>query len=85
MKKALTFLTKKHGILRTTFNVVEGELCQCVSDEVLFNFHYDDILSLPEYERDEWVENVARQEGQRLFHYLHVDVMLDAASDGIRI
>ncbi|EQA4238285.1 non-ribosomal peptide synthetase [Serratia marcescens] len=67
VKKALTFLTKKHGILRTTFNVVEGELCQCVSDEVLFNFHYDDILSLPEYERDEWVENVARQEGQRSF------------------
>ncbi|ATA25111.1 non-ribosomal peptide synthetase [Brenneria goodwinii] len=67
VKKTLRHLTKKHSILRTSFNVVEGEVCQCVSDEPLFNFQYDDMSSLPEDERDEWVETVAREEGLRHF------------------
>lgn len=66
-KKTLAYLTQKHSILRTTFNVVAGELCQCVGDELLFNFHYDDITPLPEDERDGWVERVAREEGRQHF------------------
>lgn len=67
VKKALTYLTQKHAILRTTFNVVEGEVCQCVSDDILFDFHYSDLSVLPEDERSEQVEKIARKEGRRHF------------------
>ncbi|MFI8415591.1 non-ribosomal peptide synthetase [Serratia sp. NPDC078593] len=68
---ALAFLTQKHDILRTTFKRVDGEVCQCVGDELRFNFHYDDITSLPEEQRETWVESVAREEGGRHFDLAH--------------
>lgn len=70
-KKALACLTQKHSILRTTFKVVTDEVCQCVSDELLLNLHYDDITSMPDDERDAWIEKVAREEGRRHFDLAH--------------
>ncbi|AUH01472.1 non-ribosomal peptide synthetase [Prodigiosinella confusarubida] len=66
-RQALTFLTRKHSILRTTFQVVNGEIMQCVSDNIHFDFVYENIVAMPQDEKQQRIKQQARDEGCRDF------------------
>ncbi|MDC9606048.1 non-ribosomal peptide synthetase [Xenorhabdus griffiniae] len=66
-RHALTLLTRKHTILRTTFQMVNGEVMQCISDDIIFNFVYEDIVTMPEEEKKDRIDKQALKEGRRIF------------------
>ncbi|WP_279625690.1 non-ribosomal peptide synthetase [Xenorhabdus vietnamensis] len=75
----MAYLTQKHDILRTTFQQIEKEIYQYVSDDAVFDFCYDDITDLPERDKKQQIETMAKAEGGRYFDlscgplaYLHI-------------
>ncbi|OTA21555.1 pyoverdine synthetase D [Xenorhabdus beddingii] len=65
--QALTLLTRKHSILRTTFQVINGEIMQSISDDIIFDFVYEDIVAMPEEVKKSWIDKRALKEGCRNF------------------
>ncbi|WP_416777277.1 condensation domain-containing protein [Xenorhabdus budapestensis] len=67
VRHALTLLTRKHSILRTTFQVVNGEVMQSISDDIIFDFVYEDIVAMPEEVKKSRIDKRALKEGCRNF------------------
>ena len=44
-------IVERHEALRTTFRVVDGALCQVISEQAHYGFEVTDLRSLPEPER----------------------------------
>ncbi|RLM20977.1 non-ribosomal peptide synthetase [Brenneria alni] len=60
---ALDYLTRQHDILRTTFRFIDDDVYQCVSDDMPFHFHYDDISACAQEEIASRVQTLAKAEG----------------------
>lgn len=70
-RQALKLLTRKHTILRTTFQTVNGDVMQCVSDEIIFGFVYEDIVAMADEDKRNHIDKQALKEGQRSFDLAH--------------
>ncbi len=70
-RQALALLARKHAILRTTFQMINDEVMQCVADDIVFDFAYQDIVGMPEQEQAEHINKLAIEEGCRNFDLTH--------------
>lgn len=66
-RQAMTFLIRKHAILRTRFQMVNGEIAQCVCDDSGFDLVYQDIAAMPAPQKQRHIEQQAREVGCREF------------------
>jgi non-ribosomal peptide synthetase component F/thioesterase domain-containing protein len=51
VERAIAAIVARHEALRTTFRIVDGQLCQVISEEATYNFTVTDLRHLPESER----------------------------------
>jgi non-ribosomal peptide synthetase component F/thioesterase domain-containing protein len=51
VEQSIQAIVTRHEALRTTFQVVDGHLCQIISEESRYNFSVTDLRALPETER----------------------------------
>ncbi|HTJ31254.1 MAG TPA: condensation domain-containing protein, partial [Acidobacteriaceae bacterium] len=51
VERAIEAIVARHEALRTTFRIVDGQLCQLISEEAAYDFSVTDLRSLPESER----------------------------------
>jgi non-ribosomal peptide synthetase component F/thioesterase domain-containing protein/acyl carrier protein len=51
VERAIHALVERHEALRTTFRLVDGRLCQVISESARYGFAVTDLRSLPEAER----------------------------------
>ena len=51
VEQSIQALVTRHEALRTTFQVVDGHLCQIISEESRYNFSVTDLRALPETDR----------------------------------
>ncbi|WP_233983480.1 non-ribosomal peptide synthetase [Pectobacterium versatile] len=79
IQQTLNYIMKQHDILRTTFRLVDNEVCQCVADEMSFPFHFDDISAFSEEDIEEYISNMSKEQGKIVFDlengplvYLHM-------------
>lgn len=66
-RQALTLLAQKHRILCTTFQMVDDDIMQCISDQIIFNYVYEDIVCLSEMDKKNHIDKHAIEEGRRSF------------------
>lgn len=66
-RQALTLLTRKHTILRTTFQTENGDVMQCISDDIIFDFVYEDIVAMADEDKKSHIDKQALKEGRRSF------------------
>ncbi|QRN34843.1 non-ribosomal peptide synthetase [Pectobacterium brasiliense] len=79
IQKTLDYIMKQHDILRTTFRLVDNEVCQCIADEMSFPFHFDDISASSEEDIEKYISNMSKEQGKIIFDlengplvYLHM-------------
>jgi len=51
VERSIHAIVERHEALRTTFRLVDGQLCQIISEEARYSFAITDLRSLPESER----------------------------------
>jgi non-ribosomal peptide synthetase component F/thioesterase domain-containing protein len=51
VERAIHAIVDRHEALRTTFRLVDGQLCQIISEEARYSFAVTDLRGLPEAER----------------------------------
>lgn len=56
VERSLQAIVERHEALRTTFRMVDGELCQIISEAPEFSFSLTDLCGLPEPERSSAAE-----------------------------
>ena len=56
VERALQALVERHEALRTTFRMVDGTLCQIISQDAPYNFAVTDLRSFPEADRAQAAE-----------------------------
>ncbi|GLT18780.1 hypothetical protein GCM10007938_25610 [Vibrio zhanjiangensis] len=67
VKHALNTMAERHNIFRTKIRMIDNEPCQYVEDKVSIDIGFDDITSMPEEQKHQWVMQVAREEGCKAF------------------
>ncbi|MEQ9877402.1 amino acid adenylation domain-containing protein [Pectobacterium aroidearum] len=79
IQQTLNYIMKQHDILRTTFRLVDNEVCQCIADEMSFPFHFDDISAFSEEDIEKYISNMSKEQGKIIFDlengplvYLHM-------------
>ncbi|MEQ6966920.1 non-ribosomal peptide synthetase [Pectobacterium polaris] len=79
IQQTLNYIMKQHDILRTTFRLVDNEVCQCIADEMSFPFHFDDISAFSEEDIEKHISNMSKEQGKIIFDlengplvYLHM-------------
>jgi hypothetical protein len=67
LRWAVGEVVKRHEVLRSRFEVVEGEPWQVVEDEARVRFELEDLREGTEEEREEGVRRILREEAERGF------------------
>jgi len=67
LEQTLTEIVRRHEVLRTTFQSIDGEAVQVISPAQDFNIAIEDLSSLPETEREDTVRRVVTEEGNTPF------------------
>src|SRR5262249_12388694 len=71
LEQTLTEIARRHEVLRTTFNVIEGEPVQVIGPALSFSLPLLDLSHIPEIEREREVEQLAGDEASRQFDLVH--------------
>lgn len=77
LQNALHAIVQRHGVLRTTFQAVNGEPIQIVSGDTPVPLRLVDLTQLPNAQREEEAQELIAAEGTRPFN-LASDLMLRA-------
>src|SRR5215212_630318 len=77
LERVFTEIVRRHEILRTTFNTVDGKLSQVIAEAGPFKLGLTDLSTVPPGEREEQGLRLAMEEGYRPFD-LNRDVVLRA-------
>ncbi|WP_113626309.1 non-ribosomal peptide synthetase [Pectobacterium peruviense] len=80
VQQTLNYLMQQHDILRTTFRLVDNDVCQCIADDMSFTtFSFDDISAFNEEDIEKYVSDTAKAKGKIVFDlengplvYLHM-------------
>nr|WP_237613197.1 condensation domain-containing protein [Pectobacterium carotovorum] len=79
VQQTLDYLMQQHDILRTTFRLVDNDVCQCVADDMSFTFSFEDISAFSEEDIEKYVSETAKAKGNIVFDlengplvYLHM-------------
>ncbi|KML70141.1 non-ribosomal peptide synthetase [Pectobacterium peruviense] len=80
VQQTLNYLMQQHEILRTTFRLVDNDVCQCIADDMSFTtFSFDDISAFNEEDIEKYVSDTAKAKGKIVFDlengplvYLHM-------------
>ncbi|MBD2529847.1 amino acid adenylation domain-containing protein [Nostoc flagelliforme FACHB-838] len=67
LSKSINEIIRRHEILRTKFNVVDGEAIQVIHNGENFTFTVIDLQALPEDKKQQEVQNLAVLEAQKPF------------------
>lgn len=66
-ERSLNEIVRRHEILRTTFDVIDGQLCQVIAPELQLKVSYQDLWAVPLDRREVEAIRIATLEGQRPF------------------
>lgn len=61
LEKAITAIIERHDILRTSFEIVDGELAQAIAPSLPFSLDISDLQDLPATERMAKIEEITRE------------------------
>lgn len=61
VEQSICALTLRHEALRTTFQMIDGELNQVISEQPLYDFSVTDLSAFPEEERQDRADKVMRE------------------------
>ncbi|MGD1807088.1 amino acid adenylation domain-containing protein [Dapis sp. BLCC M126] len=67
LEQAFVEIIRRHEVLRTSFQVVDGEAVQIISDNTDFSLSVIDWRELPKAEQEEKVRELGISEGQHIF------------------
>ena len=71
LERAFSEVTQRHEVLRTTFNVREGELVQIIAPPKPLRLQVADITHLPEAERETLLQTLIHEQTQAPFDLKH--------------
>lgn len=79
VQQTLDYLMQQHDILRTTFRLVDNDVCQHIANDMSFPFSFEDISAFSEEELEKYVSETAKVKGNIVFDlengplvYLHM-------------
>jgi amino acid adenylation domain-containing protein len=67
LKQSVNEIIRRHDALRTTFDVINGQLVQVIAPTLHVTLTVEDLRELPETERESEVQRLARVEAQQPF------------------
>ncbi len=67
LEKSITEIIRRHEVLRTTFSTENDEPCQRVHPDAVFALQRVDICKIPESQKEDEVQKLAREETSRIF------------------
>lgn len=67
LERSFNEVVRRHGSLRTTFAVVDGQLSQVIAPELVIRVPLADVSSLPAEERDATLRSIADEEAKMPF------------------
>ncbi len=68
LQASLDALVARHGVLRTTFTIVDGQPRQTIANALTIQLHQVDLRGSPAEERETLLTDGLRREAQRPFH-----------------
>lgn len=69
VEKSIQEVIRRHAILRTSFEIVQGEVCQIITPELAFNLPLKDLAHLPASLREPQALRLIQAEIERPFHF----------------
>ncbi len=71
LEASLAEIVRRHEILRTTFQTIDGQPCQIIAPAPTLPWSVVDLLEIPETERDARVQHLVMKNVQRPFDLVH--------------